>query len=227
MLILNSDDLSISRESRDSREWISDVKFSPDGKTFGMGSQDNKIYLYDVERSFALKAKCEMHNSFITHFDFSRDSDYIQSNCGGFELLFSKVTDGGNINSPSTLKDVEWATFTCTLGWPVQGIWSDMNDGVRYNAVDRNNSETLVATADNFGHIKVYRYPCLTKDAAHAKGTGHSANVQNLKFNKSDEFLVSIGGKDRAVLQWRVVKSKTAPASAGQGSAAESKEQKK
>ena len=111
MLILNADDLSISRESRDSREWISDAKFSPDGKTFAMGSQDNKIYLYDVERSFALKGKCEMHNSYITHFDFSSDSDYIQSNCGGFELLFSKVSDGGHVNSPSTLKDVEWATF--------------------------------------------------------------------------------------------------------------------
>ena len=69
MLILNSDDESIARESRIPASGYPTLNF-PDGKTFGMGSQDNKIYLYDAERSFALKAKCEMHNSYITHFDF-------------------------------------------------------------------------------------------------------------------------------------------------------------
>ena len=86
----------------------------------------------------------------------------------------------------------------------MQGIWSDMNDGVRYNAVDRSNKVDMLATADNFGNIKLYRYPCLTKDGPHVTGRGHSANVQNVKFNKTDEYLISVGGKDRAVFQWRV-----------------------
>ena len=81
----------------------------------------------------------------------------------------------------------------------MQGIWSDMNDGVRYNAVDRSNKADLIATADNFGEIKLYKYPCLTKDGPYKVGRGHSANVQNLKFNKTDDYLISVGGKDRAV----------------------------
>merc|ERR1712159_58895 len=160
-MALHAHDLSIFHEARDSREWISDAKFSPDGKTFAIGSHDNKIYLYDAEREFMLKAKCEKHNSFITHFDFSTDSDYIQSNCGGYELLFYKNAGGGHINSPSTLKDVEWATFTSVLGWPVQGIWPDYSDGTHYNACDRSKDQSIVAAVDDFGQVKVFRYPCL------------------------------------------------------------------
>jgi WD40 repeat protein len=32
---------------RDSRHWVPDVKFSPDGKSFAVASMDHKIYLYN------------------------------------------------------------------------------------------------------------------------------------------------------------------------------------
>merc|ERR1712031_75874 len=76
----------------------SDCKFSPDGKTLAIGSHDEKVYLYDG-KTFTLRAKCEKHNSFITHLDFSADSAYIQSNCGAFEQLFYNAMDGTYINS--------------------------------------------------------------------------------------------------------------------------------
>merc|ERR1711865_343019 len=80
----------IIHEDRKSKQWISDIKYSPDGFTLAIGSHDNTIYLHDVNNSYTVRAMCTKHNSFITHFDFSMDSATLQSNCGAYELLFCK-----------------------------------------------------------------------------------------------------------------------------------------
>ena len=69
-----------------SAEWVSDVKLHMG--TLGVGSHDNKVYLYDVNGKGAakLKGKCAKHNSYITHLDFSQDGKFVQSNCGGYEV---------------------------------------------------------------------------------------------------------------------------------------------
>ena len=59
-------------ECKESRQWISDIKFSPDGRTLGIGAHDNSLYIYSVTSSFKRLAKFSKHNSFITHFDFSK-----------------------------------------------------------------------------------------------------------------------------------------------------------
>jgi microtubule-associated protein-like 6 len=68
-------------EDRPAKEWISDVKFSPDGKTIAFGSHDNGIHLYTVENqgtSYKKRKPFHKHNSYITHLDFSKDSKYLQ-----------------------------------------------------------------------------------------------------------------------------------------------------
>jgi len=39
--IVSADSMSLIHQARDSREWISDVKFSKDGSSFAIGSNDN------------------------------------------------------------------------------------------------------------------------------------------------------------------------------------------
>ena len=125
--VISTESMSVIHQARDSREWISDAKFSPDGTSFAVGSNDNKIYIYDIKKDFALRAKCEKHHSYITHFDFSSDSMYIQSNCGGYELHFFNAVDGEHVHSPSICKDVTWNTQNCTLGWSIQAIWPSIS----------------------------------------------------------------------------------------------------
>lgn len=99
---------------------FSDIKFSQDGSTLALASHDNCTYIYDTS-GFALRARCEKHNSFITHIDFSQDGQFLQSTCGAYEHLYFDTSDGAHQPSPSALRDVEWATWTIPLGWPVQG----------------------------------------------------------------------------------------------------------
>lgn len=107
----------------DSRHWIPDVKFSPDGKSFAVGSMDHKIYIYNAE-TYRLRGTCDRHNSHIREFDYSVDSMYIQSDSGDYEHLYFEAADGEYFSAGSQLKDIKWADWTCLFGWPVQGAWS-------------------------------------------------------------------------------------------------------
>ena len=65
--------------------------------------------------------------------------------------------------------------------------------------------EQLLATADDFGKVKLFLHPCVVP-RAHCKAyAGHSAHVTNVAFTEADKYLISTGGNDRAVFQWQVV----------------------
>ena len=203
-VVLNEKDLVVLHEGRNSKQWISDVKFSPDGNTLGLGSNDNLLYLYDIGGGYTLKGTCNAHNSYITHFDFSADGQYVQSNCGAYELNFCDGNSGEHIPQISTLKDVHWDSWTCPMGWPVQGVWPINKDGTDITAVHRSRSNALVASADNFGRIRLFRYPCLTQGAGNKTFRGHTSSVNNLRFSADDGYLITVGGSDRCIFQWKV-----------------------
>jgi microtubule-associated protein-like 6 len=60
-----------------------------------------------------------------------------------------------------------------------------------------------VACADDFGGVSLLNYPCVVEDAPCVVGRGHSSHVMNVRFSPDDDWVVSVGGKDRAVFQWR------------------------
>lgn len=72
-------------------QWISDVKFSLDGRTLVAGAHDCKIYIYDVNVSttmgsdrgpptatIKLRSTFTKHNSVINHLDLSVDGRFMQ-----------------------------------------------------------------------------------------------------------------------------------------------------
>ena len=200
-MVLRESDLTVIHQARDSREWISEIKFSPNGTILAVGSHDNRVYLYNVP-DFTPAGKCTSHSSYITHFDFSSDNLFLQSNCGGYELLFFDAHTGAQKTSAPAMKDVDWATWTCVLGWPVQGIWAAGAVGADINAVDRSHSRTDIVTSDDFGKVKLFRYPCVQDKSLFHLYNGHSSHVTNIRFSRDDSFVVSVGGNDRSIFQW-------------------------
>ena len=102
---------------------ITDIKYSPNSSTLAVASHDCNIYLYSVDieqKRYSRRAVCCGHSSVVTHIDFSSDSMYLQSTSADYELLFWQSS--GNIyRFASKLRDMSWATWTSSLGWPVQG----------------------------------------------------------------------------------------------------------
>ncbi|XP_018904469.2 echinoderm microtubule-associated protein-like 2 isoform X3 [Bemisia tabaci] len=192
----------------DGVEPIQVIKFSPDGKCLALGSRDNFVYVFQVSgdyRKYSRVGRCAGHSSFITHLDWSGDSQYIRSNSGDYEILFWNASTCRQIPQTSQMRDVVWASNSCVLSFPTIGIWPDDADGTDVNACERSHSARLLATADDFGKVKLYAYPCSQPKSLCHTYSAHSSHVTNVAFLHDDTRLISTGGKDMSVMQWQVV----------------------
>jgi hypothetical protein len=59
------------------------------------------------------------------------------------------------------MRDVQWAGWTATIGWPVLGLWARNPAHSHPVAVDRAPSASWVALVDGSGALCVRPYPCL------------------------------------------------------------------
>uniref|UniRef100_A0A8C9YI12 EMAP like 1 n=1 Tax=Sander lucioperca TaxID=283035 RepID=A0A8C9YI12_SANLU len=207
-LVLDTDSKDLVTMHTDGNEQLSVMCYGPDGNFLAIGSHDNYIYIYAVAengRKYSRVGKCSGHSSFITHLDWSVDSQYLVSNSGDYEILYWIPSVCKQVVSVETTRDIEWATHTCTLGFQVFGLWPDGSDGTDVNAVCRSSDKSLLVTGDDFGKVHLFSYPCSQFRApSHVYG-GHSSHVTNVTFLYDDGYLVSTGGKDMSVMQWRIV----------------------
>jgi hypothetical protein len=87
------------------------------------------------------------------------------------------------------------------LGWPVQGIFQGV-DGTDINSCCRSNSEKVIATADDFGQVNLFKYPCYVEKAQCKSYMAHSSHVTKVKFFFDDSMVVSTGGGDKTIFVW-------------------------
>uniref|UniRef100_A0A674MR57 EMAP like 1 n=1 Tax=Takifugu rubripes TaxID=31033 RepID=A0A674MR57_TAKRU len=207
-LVLDTDSKDLVTVHTDGNEQLSVLKYGPDGNFLAIGSHDNYIYIYAVSengRKYSRLGKCSGHSSFITHLDWSVDSQYLVSNSGDYEILYWIPSVCKQVVSVETTRDIDWATYTCPLGFQVFGLWPDGSDGTDVNAVCRSHGKSLLVTGDDFGKVHLFTYPCSQFRAPSHLYSGHSSHVTNVSFLYDDSYLVSIGGKDMSVMQWRIV----------------------
>ena len=84
------------------------------------------------------------------------------------------------------------------------GIWPKFSDGSDINAIDKSNmahanGTEILATGDDFGKVKLFKYPCIQEHSNYVAGKGHSSHVSNVKFTIDDQHLISIGGNDQCI----------------------------
>ena len=102
------------------------------------------------------------------------------------------------------------------LGWQVLGIWSDSRyDPSDINSVNQSSPcidpetgekmDRFVAIADDYTNVKLFKYPCPTKEPKCHVLKGHGSHVTNVRFGPSNR-LLSTGGDDRCVIQWSMIK---------------------
>lgn len=119
------------------------------------------------------------------------------------------------------------------LGTEVQGIWPKYSQVNDVNATDVSFEHNVIVTGDDFGLVKLFRFPSERKGeekdeeeeedeyypftvlssfpflcsclsgAKYRKYTGHSAHVTNVRFDYNRHHVISLGGADHGVFLWR------------------------
>ncbi|KAG1660169.1 hypothetical protein FOA52_005269 [Chlamydomonas sp. UWO 241] len=204
--ILNEDGLDIIKEFKDSKQGISDIKYSPDNTLLAVATYDAWIDIYSVTRGYKRIARCTGHSATVRGIDWNDDSTFIMSNSNDYEMLYWDARTGAQIVNPRLFGGVHYSTYTCMLGFPVMGIWHPEADGTDVNSLNRSNDETLLVTGDDHGRVKLFNYPCVIDDAPSRVYHGHSSHVMATRFSCNDAFVCSGGGHDKSVFQYRVVR---------------------
>jgi len=203
--ILNSKSLQILGKKRDRHQAIHDLRFSPEGDILAVGSDDNTLDFYDSREGGTLAriGYCKGIPSFVIQMDFSADGKYIQVSTGAYERLVFSVPGGQHITAQDSIESITWSTWTSMLGKEVIGIWPKNADKGDINCTDLSHHGSTLATGDDFGYVKLYKFPCLEKFTKGKKFVGHSAHVTKVRFSHDDKYLFSTGGDDCCVFVWR------------------------
>lgn len=147
--------------------------------------------------------------------------------------MFCSLTAVGKpLVSKEDLKGLCWASWSCVLGPEVSGIWPKYSNLTEINAVDANHAAAVLVSGDNLGLVKLFRFPCLKKGSDHLllalsllksplltssstlnisfckgakfkKYSGHSAHITNVRWSHDLQWVLTTGGADHTLFQWR------------------------
>jgi len=90
-------------------------------------------------------------------------------------------------DKPPTRSDVAGSVFTAAEEESADGV-----PGCGY-----------LVTGDDFSTLRLFNYPVVWDDAPYKAFRGHSSHVMCARFTADDAYVVSVGGNDRGIFQWR------------------------
>jgi WD40 repeat protein len=159
--------------------------------------------LHGVRGSVKRVGSCVGHMSGITRMDWSMNTCVLRSTTESNELLFWHMPSGAKSSKADEHRDVDWASHTAVFGWNVKGVWPVGSEGKEVRASDVSRGAGCVVTGDTNGHIKIFRYPCVGPRAMFKAYIGHGGSVVDVRFTEDNARVISIGGRDTCILQWR------------------------
>jgi WD40 repeat protein len=207
--------MRITYQIETTRAAISMLKYSPNSESIAVGTKANTLEIYSTQDN-KRRAALKKYSGTVNHIDWSIDSGLIQTTSEASELIFIQAEDMKqitNLDEVPALLNETWNTQSCVYGWSVQGIWKDhMRTGIEVNMVDRSHNRFYgeyhaLAAADDFGDLRVYKYPCVQPEAQAVLARGHSSFVSNVKWSANDKYIITTGGEDQTIIMWRVEKT--------------------
>ncbi|KAK3267854.1 hypothetical protein CYMTET_23613 [Cymbomonas tetramitiformis] len=194
---------------------IHTCRYSPCGKLLAV-AVGNVVKIYDstkgVNGQYVKLEDCVGSTGDVLHLDWTKDSHYIMADTSTGELRAWEAADGDSapFAHGSEAVDSEWHTSTCLTAWGAQGIWPEASNSIQdINACCRSHrghwrdGDQVLAATDDFGGLRLFRYPVDVGRANFTEYHGHSAHVTNCSFTYNDKYLITVGGGDRCVFQWR------------------------
>nr|KAG5700211.1 hypothetical protein BaRGS_011054 [Batillaria attramentaria] len=187
---------------------INAVSFSRDGTQLAVGAHDGFIHVFVVHddgQFFRQQSAALRHNNaFIMHLDWSTDGRYLQTVLGDYDLVFWDVTNMQKLKSGRTVRDDDWNTYTCPVGYPLIGAWQGMGRGDVINVCCRSRYRDFIATGDSVGRLRLFKYPSILQKSDSRTIKPFSSNTTAVEFMADDNYLLASGGSDAALLQYEL-----------------------
>jgi len=151
------------------------------------------------------------HRAAPTHIQWNSDATMLKVLTRDYEVAHWRVD-----KTSSTLKfyphipdpdDVKWAGDPLVAGWDVEGCYQPEWDGTDLNDVTLSEDGQFLVAGDDFGLVRLFKYPAVcNKPDVHRKYRGHSSFVVGVEFCRNNVDLITCGGNDMAIFQWRLEK---------------------
>ena len=212
--VINLEEMQIMLSIKESIGCINEIKYAPNDQRFSVGTSSRALDIYTTQ-DYKRKANLKNPVGPINHMDWAIDSKWIQATSNSSNLLYYDATQLAlipNISKMESIRNEEWSSLTCDLGWSVQGIWKQKDKKPQQVVtVDRSNAQffkeyPIIAVGEEDGKVKLYKYPCVQPTASSVESRGHSSFISNLKWTADDRYLISTGGLDQTIIIWEVEK---------------------
>lgn len=76
---------------------------------------------------------------------------------------------------------------------------------MQHESADGVSGAGYIASGDDFSMVKLFCSPVVADDAPYRAYKGHASHVSCVRFSRDDRRLLSVGGIDRCVFQWRTI----------------------
>ena len=204
-VVLDSRTREVVGLHQDGAEPLTSLSFSPDGSRLALISRA-ALQVYRVEenyRSYTRTGRCLAGAALLPCLDWSLDSQHLQANSLDREVVVVTASLCRIITDTEVSRTISWASSHCLLSWATLGLWADSPQPDLTTATSSQEGGLLVAGADS-GQLRLFSHPASQPQCGHHQYGGHSSAVSSLAFLADQSRLVSVGGKDAAILQWQI-----------------------
>ncbi|EKX46964.1 hypothetical protein GUITHDRAFT_107314 [Guillardia theta CCMP2712] len=165
-----------------------------------------EVELPGLQGRVKLLGSCKGHGSPITKMDWSVDCKVLKTCSEMLELLYWNMPRGTLGTRANDYRDLDWASTSSVCDWYLKGIWPTGCETSTVSAVDVSKGRgdvQVVVTGDKLGHVKLFRSPCCADKAKYRSYIGHASHVRNVMFSRDNDYVISLGGHDNSIFQWR------------------------
>eukprot|EP01063_Lacrimia_lanifica_P025281 TRINITY_DN33058_c0_g1_i1.p1 TRINITY_DN33058_c0_g1~~TRINITY_DN33058_c0_g1_i1.p1 ORF type:complete len:744 (+),score=249.17 TRINITY_DN33058_c0_g1_i1:56-2287(+) len=197
---------------RSGRRRVSVLKFSPDSKYLAVANGEHTVTIYEAEPMTMREVGVIKYTSVCVSVDWSKDGQHVRCSAQDWNLKYYAVPSGEEVPAVE-MRDTEWASSTTLLGWNVQGIWpGDVASGQEINVATRSHNGRWLAS-DAVSELRLFRYPCV---GSGLDATGQlprrpqrvhepsQTNTTGVRWHSGDTHVLTIGGADNTIFQWKV-----------------------
>jgi len=192
-------------------ESVSRMRFNKDASLLAIAHMDGNLYIFGINDNGKKCVKWAPYSSRAapSHLQWGEDSQIIRIFTRDYEISYLRLD-----NKNKTLKRCnkipdsdKYKFFGSPLiaGWETKGCLQHGMDGTDINDAALSNDGKIIACGDDHGKVRIHNFPVVLQEPNKVY-SGHAEHVQSVEFTGNDNYLISVGGADMSIFQWKYVK---------------------